>query len=255
MQQRVARAIVAIGCVLVFGSTAFGQVFTGRIDITAKDSTGAVLPGVTVELSGVQAATGVTDSRGEAHFLNLAPGRYIVVARLTGFGQYRNEDVAVTAGSVIALPVALAVGGVSEAVNVTAETPVIEAKRQSVSTSVSLAELQGIPTARDPWVILQTVPSVIVDRVNVGGAESGQQSNYKAKGPASAAGPCTRGGSRGRCRLTLAAFTGAAHLQAHAASVHRHHPVPSPSRAAQPATPAASSATTSVSLRPLRRRT
>ena len=46
-------------------------------------------------------------------------------------------------------------------------------------------ELQQIPSARDPWVVLQTVPGVIVDRVNVGGAESGQQSNYQAKGAAS----------------------------------------------------------------------
>ena len=43
-------------------------------------------------------------------------------------------------------------------------------------------ELQQLPSARDPWVILQTVPGVVVDRVNVGGAESGQQSNYLAKG-------------------------------------------------------------------------
>src|SRR5205823_4692304 len=41
---------------------------------------------------------------------------------------------------------------------------------------------QNIPSSRDPWVVLQTVPGVIVDRVNVGGAESGQQSAYQAKG-------------------------------------------------------------------------
>ena len=47
---------------------------------------------------------------------------------------------------------------------------------------MSYEELQQLPSARDPWVILQTVPGVVVDRVNVGGAESGQQSNYLAKG-------------------------------------------------------------------------
>ena len=62
------------------------------------------------------------------------------------------------------------------------ETPVIETKRQTVSTNVNLDELQNIPSARDPWVVLQTIPGIIVDRVNVGGAESGQQSNYQAKG-------------------------------------------------------------------------
>ena len=43
-------------------------------------------------------------------------------------------------------------------------------------------ELAQIPTARDPWVILGTVPGVQLDRVNVGGSESGQQSTYVAKG-------------------------------------------------------------------------
>src|SRR5690242_7350108 len=68
----------------------------------------------------------------------------------------------------------MAVGGVSEQVQVAADVPVLEPKRQT--------ELQNIPSARDPWVVLQTVPGVIVDRVNVGGSESGQQSNYIAKG-------------------------------------------------------------------------
>src|SRR5690242_1972398 len=68
----------------------------------------------------------------------------------------------------------MAVGGVSEQVQVAADVPVLEPKRQT--------ELQNIPSARDPWVVLQTVPGVIVDRVNVGGSESGQQSNYVAKG-------------------------------------------------------------------------
>jgi hypothetical protein len=184
MQRRSLLTILAIVCLLTSVASASAQVFTGRIDVTVKDGTGAVLPGVTVELTGAQTATAVSDERGEVHFLNLAPGQYNLTARLTGFNQYRNENLTVTAGSVIALPVTLSVGNVTEAVSVTAATPVIEAKRQAVSTSVTLDELQNVPSARDPWVVLQTVPGVFVDRVNVGGAESGQQSNYKAKGAA-----------------------------------------------------------------------
>ena len=63
-----------------------------------------------------------------------------------------------------------------------AETPVVDPGRQTITTSVSYDQLQQLPSSRDPWVVLQTVPGVIVDRVNVGGAESGQQSNYLAKG-------------------------------------------------------------------------
>ncbi|MBA2301118.1 MAG: TonB-dependent receptor plug domain-containing protein [Acidobacteria bacterium] len=65
---------------------------------------------------------------------------------------------------------------------ITGVSPVINPKNTATTTNVSYAELQRIPSARDPWVVLQTVPSVVVDRVNVGGAESGQQSNYTAKG-------------------------------------------------------------------------
>ena len=86
------------------------------------------------------------------------------------------------AGGAVQLSAKMTVAGVKEQVQVTAETPVIDTKKTSDSTNVTLAELQNVPTARDPWVVLQTVPSIIVDRVNVGGSESGQQSGYQAKG-------------------------------------------------------------------------
>ncbi len=180
------RRLVLMGlsllCLSLLAAPASAQVYTGRIDVTVKDSTGSLLPGVTVEAAGTQNASTVTDAQGEAHFVNLAPGRYTVTAKLSGFADYTNENVPVNAGSIVPLGVTLAVGGIAERVEVTQETPVIETKRQTVSTNVNLDELQNIPSARDPWVVLQTVPGIIVDRVNVGGAESGQQSNYQAKG-------------------------------------------------------------------------
>ena len=184
MSRRLVPAAVVALCLMVLGTPAAAQVFTGRIDVTAKDGTGALLPGVTVELTGVQTQRGVTDAQGTARFLNLAPGRYGIVAKLSGFNDYKNDNVPVGAGSIIELPMVLSVGPVTEHVNVVAETPIIETKKQTVSTNVSLDELQSIPSSRDPWVVLQTVPGIIVDRVNVGGAESGQQSNYQAKGAA-----------------------------------------------------------------------
>jgi carboxypeptidase family protein/TonB-dependent receptor-like protein len=182
MMRRIVHVALVALCLTALAVPASAQVFTGRIDVVAKDGTGAILPGVTVELSGMQTATAVTDTRGEAHFLNLAPGRYAVVAKLSGFNEYKNDNVPVGAGSIVSLPVTMTVGGVTEKVDVTAQSPVIEAKRQVVATNVTLDELQNIPSSRDPWVVLQTVPGIVVDRVNVGGAESGQQSVYTAKG-------------------------------------------------------------------------
>ena len=182
MVKRVVQAGLAALCVAMLAAPAAAQVYTGRIDVTVKDSTGAVLPGVTVEATGTQAAVAVTDAQGEAHFVNLAPGRYTVTAKLAGFSDYTNDSVGVTAGGIVPLVVTLGVSGVAAEVEVRAETPVIETKRQIVATNVTVDELQNIPSSRDPWVVLQTVPGIIVDRVNVGGAESGQQSNYQAKG-------------------------------------------------------------------------
>jgi carboxypeptidase family protein/TonB-dependent receptor-like protein len=184
MSRRLVQVALVALCLTVFALPSSAQVFTGRIDVVVKDGTGAVLPGVTVELTGVQTQRAVTDAQGGARFLNLAPGKYELVAKLSGFNDYKNDNVPVGAGSIVELPVVLTVGAVTEKVNVTADTPVIETKKQTVSTNVSLDELQNIPSSRDPWVVLQTVPGIIVDRVNVGGAESGQQSNYQAKGAA-----------------------------------------------------------------------
>jgi hypothetical protein len=172
-------------CVLVLLSAlpASAQtLFQGRIDVVVQDAQGSVVPGATVDISGPAAQSQVTDDRGEARFLNLPPGTYTVNANLQGFRPYLNERVAVTAGSGTPLRITMQVMGVTESVQVVSAEPIVDPARQAVTTSVSYEELQQIPSSRDPWVVLQTVPGIIVDRVNVGGAESGQQSNYLAKG-------------------------------------------------------------------------
>ncbi len=185
MTRRLVHAALAALCFTLLAVPASAQVFTGRIEVIVVDATGAVLPGATVELTGPQIANTVSDARGEARFLNLAPGRYTVVTKLSGFGDWRNENVNLSAGQNVALRATLAVGGLATSVDVTAGTPTIDPKRTTQSTNITNEELQSIPSSRDPWVVLQTVPGVIVDRVNVGGAESGQQSGYRAKGAAS----------------------------------------------------------------------
>ena len=182
MSFRLARLLVLAAALVAFAVPSSAQVFTGRIDVTAVDTTGALLPGVTVDITGPLNQSAVTDASGEAHFLNLPPGTYMVAAKLQGFGDYINRTVPVVAGSGVPLKVTLGVAGLATAVEVTAETPTIDPKKTTTATNVTLDELQNIPSSRDPWVVMQTVPGIIVDRVNVGGAESGQQSNYQAKG-------------------------------------------------------------------------
>ena len=173
-------AAIAIVCGCL--TTATAQVFTGRVDVTVEDSTGGRLPGVSVDLTGPLAQTQVTDGQGQAHFLNLPVGTYAVKASLQGFNTFASRLVQVVSGASTPIAAKLSIAGTAETVNVTAFTPVIDLKRETTTTNVTLEELQNIPSSRDPWVVMQTVPTVYMDRVNVGGAESGQQSNYNAKG-------------------------------------------------------------------------
>lgn len=175
-------AVIALAILGVTVKSSAQTLFQGRIDVTVQDATGAVLPGVVVAISGPQNATQVTDAEGAARFLNLGPGTYRVSAVLQGFQEYLNPAVAVTAGTSVPLRVTMRVGGVAETVAVTAESPIIDTRAMTTSTSVTAEELASVPSSRDPWVVLQTVPSIMVDRVNVGGAESGQQSIYFGKG-------------------------------------------------------------------------
>jgi len=169
---------MAVGCV----SAASAQVFTGRVEVTVEDATGGRLPGVNVDLTGPINQTQVTDAQGQARFLNLPVGTYAVKASLQGFNAFVNNTVQVVSGAATPISAKLGVAGTAETVNVTAATPVIDLKRDTTTTNVTLDELQNIPSSRDPWAVMQTVPTVYMDRVNVGGAESGQQSNYNAKG-------------------------------------------------------------------------
>ena len=172
-----AAIIIAMGGV----STASAQVFTGRVDVTIEDATGGRLPGVSVELTGPLSQTQISDAQGQAHFLNLPVGTYAIKTSLQGFNSYANT-VQVVSGASTPVMAKLGVAGTAETINVTAATPVIDLKRDTTTTNVTLEELQNIPSSRDPWAVMQTVPTVYMDRVNVGGAESGQQSNYNAKG-------------------------------------------------------------------------
>ena len=72
--------------------------------------------------------------------------------------------------------------GVADVITVTAESPLLDARRLSTGATVSQTELEKIPTARDPWAILQSTPGVHADRINVGGNESGHQSRYVGPG-------------------------------------------------------------------------
>ena len=181
-RNRTAALAAALMLTLALAAPVSAQVFTGRIDVSIEDSDGTRVPGAKVDLLGASAQTQISDAQGEAHFLNLPVGDYTVRVSQPGFAPSTSSHVEVLSGASTALALKLAVAGAEETVNVAAVTSVVDIRRATTTTHVAQPELQDIPSSRDPWVVMQTVPTVYMDRVNVGGSESGQQSNYNAKG-------------------------------------------------------------------------
>lgn len=169
---------------LALAASAVAQVSPGRIDLSFETLTGDALADVAVDITGPQNQSAATNAAGEVRFLNLAPGTYTMTARRAGFSDYLNKHVFVAAGKSVQLAVSMYPEGAARQVLVSRAAPVVDALRMTASTTVGLDDLQDIPSSRDPWVVLQTIPGVIVDRVNVGGVESGQQSIFQAKGAA-----------------------------------------------------------------------
>src|SRR5439155_11924109 len=71
---------------------------------------------------------------------------------------------------------------VQETVTVTGESPVVDTRSVTLGTNFGKELLEAIPSARDPWVILEQTPGMVMDRENVGGNQSGQQASYSAHG-------------------------------------------------------------------------
>ena len=69
-----------------------------------------------------------------------------------------------------------------ETITVTGESPIVDTKDTGTKQTFTNELLQSIPSARDPWVILQQTAGIAMDRENVGGNMSGQQSNYVSRG-------------------------------------------------------------------------
>ncbi len=170
---------------LLFASgIAFGQAQTGNIYAKATDDQGAALPGVSITLSGRTAPlTQVTNLNGEVRFPNLSPsGNYTLDFALQGFGKVKRSNITVAVGQNTEIAVTMKLAGVQESIVVAGESPLLDTKKTGSQSTINQVEMASVVTARDPWVLLQTAPGVQIDRVNVGGSESGQQSQYVGKG-------------------------------------------------------------------------
>src|SRR4029077_10997959 len=129
----VAFLLLLLSPVFLFAQASGTGTVTGRV----ADSSGGVLPGVTVTMKSPQVLgqfTAVTDAQGLYRISNLAPAAYEARAELQGF-QSVVQTVAVRVAGTLAVDFTLAVGAMTETVNVTAETPIVDPERAGLSTS------------------------------------------------------------------------------------------------------------------------
>jgi hypothetical protein len=124
---------------------------TGAIAGTVRDTTGAVLPGVTVEASSPalieKVRTALTDDKGEYKIVNLRPGSYAVTFSLAGFGTVKREGLDLTTGFTATVNAEMKVGALAETVTVSGASPVVDLQNARTQNVLSREALDAIPNA------------------------------------------------------------------------------------------------------------
>jgi hypothetical protein len=135
-----------------------------------KDTSGAVLPGVTVEAASPEliekVRSVVTDNTGQYRIVDLRPGTYTVTFTLPGFSTIKREGIELTGSGITTINADLKVGAVEETITVTGETPVVDvqsARRQAVLSGELVA---SAPAARSWNGILLLMPGVTTSGTN-----------------------------------------------------------------------------------------
>jgi len=157
-------------------ASALAQGQTGSIAGVVKDATGAVLPGVTVEVSSPalieKTRTGVTDGEGAYKIINLRPGTYSVTFTLTGFSTVKREGIELTSAFTASVNADMKVGAVAETITVSGESPIVDTQNVVQKQTSSREVMDALPTDRNFVSFAAMQPGVFVTGVsqNVGGS-------------------------------------------------------------------------------------
>lgn len=134
---------------------------------TVRDTSGGVLPGVTVEANSpaIQGTSrvAVSDGAGIYRIIDLPPGAYSVTATLPGFRTIRQDNVQVGGSATITIPIQMAVGGLEETITVTSESPVVDLQSVKRETVLDQDVISAVPGARTVGSLLNATPGLTVD--------------------------------------------------------------------------------------------
>ena len=137
---------------------------TGSIAGTVRDSSGAVIPSVSVNATNAEtglARAVTTDAAGYYHFPFLRVGTYTVDFEVSGFRKYTRTGFTISVGAQATLDVVLEVGGVAEAVAVTAEAPLLNTRSSEVTAMIDPVRMTELPlNGRNPLELAGLLPGV-----------------------------------------------------------------------------------------------
>ena len=180
---------------LLFGLLAVGILSAGTahaqsaIAGTVTDSTGAVVPGVTVEARSPalieQVRSVVTNADGRYSIIDLRPGTYAVTFTLAGFSTFVRDGIELQTQFTATVDVQLRVGAVEETLTVSGQSPVVDVQSTVRRDVVTQEQLQTLPTGRSLQAMATMLPAVVNSGgggTDVGGSAQMQQGNITAYG-------------------------------------------------------------------------
>jgi Carboxypeptidase regulatory-like domain len=154
--------VLGLTCLVILPASAYAQ---ASITGVVKDSSGAVLPGVTVEASSPalieKVRSAVTDGSGQYRIVDLRAGTYDVTFTLTGFNAVRREAVELTGSFTASINAEMKVGSLAETITVTGETPIVDTQSVRRQTTISGDVIASMPAARSYAGVMMLIPSTI----------------------------------------------------------------------------------------------
>jgi len=188
-----ARIVVGAACLALWPALASAQ--TSGIAGQVKDTSGAVLPGVTVEASSPvlieKTRSAVTDSAGQYRIEALRPGTYTVTFTLPGFSVVKRDNVELTSDFTATINADLKVGAIEETITVSAVSPIVDTTNTTTRMVMTREVLDALPTGRNIQAVGIMIPGTALAlggggalSRDVGGSGSLQQSPLQYRGSA-----------------------------------------------------------------------
>jgi hypothetical protein len=169
---RLARLTIALASIVMVPAVALAQASIAGV---VKDTSGAVLPGATVEAASPvlieKTRSVVTDGTGQYKIENLRPGTYSVIFTLAGFNTVKREGIELTGTFTASVNAEMRVGELQETITVTGETPVVDVQNTKQQRVLDRETISAIPSGRDAAIMASLLPGVTTGNQDVGGMQ------------------------------------------------------------------------------------